>query len=821
MITSHLRGDTAKAHQENVAKLHDYLIAIRADGSGLPAEPSKPFAISFRMVAKEAGVHLWVLNRPKLRCRKLIEDAARDIAINVRRKPRVRSIYTIGEAIAIAVATIQANCQAARVDHRPKCRRAAGLMKNIARRRPKGKLDDSITAISDALKRQTYSNADMALLVEIKDILDRATRGELELHTFHGRLKLESALVGFSLSALSKFTKADCQTVINWGAGIKAPSASFVGEIPKLERALGLEPGYLSDVYVSNGSGPSSIKRRFLPKEVLDMSVDKQTAFRRLLDPKLDLATLSDEQREKLMAETLTIFHRQRDTVDHKRAKLRVGDMQYGLRDLPDQLRREFDDLVAVRARVEVRDGVLSELRGWDAETQSIYHRRFCLFFGWLHHHMRVPLENLSIAYLAFSQILHEYELFLLARKESVKMERKWALAMAEWYVFAASLTRRPLGDTIDLDDDFDDFEGEAAGWLRGQQLLVKKLAPIDVPRTRDTKRQNAGQRKDIRPLLSAADISRAEREWVQLLDATTRRYRALREPITKMKTSTADSVARVIPIFRFENPLDAIEEGALKLRAKAEQQRPGSFHWCTAVRAAVALKLHAQLPLRRRTFCGLTYRPDNNGMIFLERGKWWARIPAGLFKNEKSAAFNDFVIDGFYIASLQDEWDFYTDLRVYLDHARDTILAGAKSEAFYVTRRNEGHVTPGTFAGQWRAMTRDYIAENPGRKTGLQGVKPFGSQAMRHIVASAVFYRTESLVAAAIAIHDSEKTTERHYKKSFVVPEKRAKIIRNLFGQERKGWRPFKLSLPNVPGPSVAPELRSAPRPVENAAPV
>lgn len=236
---SHLRGDTAEAHQENIAKIQAYLATIRSDGSGLPARPSKPFAISYPLVAKEANVALWVINRRKSQCRKLIKDATLNVPIKVRVKPRIRSEYTIEEAIGIAVATIQAECESARVDHKAKWTAVAILLKKLARRHPKGKLANSIAAVSHALQQQTYSSADAALLVVIKDILDRATRGELRLHTFHGRLKLESALVGFSLSALSKFTKVDCQTVINWGAGIKAPTASFVSEIPKLECALG------------------------------------------------------------------------------------------------------------------------------------------------------------------------------------------------------------------------------------------------------------------------------------------------------------------------------------------------------------------------------------------------------------------------------------------------------------------------------------------------------------------------------------------------------------------------------------------------------
>lgn len=808
MITSHLRGDTAKAHQENVAKLHDYLIAIRADGSGLPAEPSKPFAISFRMVAKEAGVHLWVLNRPKLRCRKLIEDAARDIAINVRRKPRVRSIYTIEEAIAVAVATIQANCEAARVDHRPKCRGAARLMKKIARRRLKGKLDDSLAAVSDAVQKPMYSKEDAALLVEIKDILERATRGELELHTFHGRLKLESALAGFSLSAIAKFTNAACQTVINWGAGLKAPTLSYKSEIPKIEKALQLPEGYLSSVYLSNRSGPSNVKQHFVPDEIKALSPAKQRRFRRLFPTDLDLRQLGERELEQLITEKLAIFHAgEAITIDRRRAMLRSKGMRYGLKKLPPHLQQEFDELVAARTNVRGFDDVEERKRGWDANTIGIYHDRFCRFFGWMHHVLGVPLENLSIASLGFSQVLREYNLYLLTRKARVGMKRRWAESALDWCVFASSLTRRQLGMITETRD----CRGDV-GWLRGRRALIERLAPIDRLRVSDEIDVKNGERDDVRAILTAADIAEARQNWAMRLDETTAQYRHFRFRM-KGNITPADSVRRVQPILELSNPLRAIEHGVWQLNQKIAESKRGKPHWCTAVRDCITVKLLAQVPLRRQTFCGLTYRRDNSGMVFQKNGKWWLKIPVELFKNEKSDAFEEMTRGGFYVVTLEDEWGLYTDLETYTRLAREGILSGVKSDAFYVTRGNPGHVGPKTFGNLFRAFTENYIAENPGRETGLQGVEPFGPHAMRHIVASAVFYRTQSMAAAAAAIHDSEETTRKHYRKYFLDPVKRADLMRTVLGPEADSpiWPKFGEILPSIAAPSTAPQILSS----------
>ena len=728
--------------------------------------------------------------------------------IHARFKPRVRSNYTIEEAVNIVVASIQADCELARIDHRAKCRKAAILLKKLAKRRPKGKLDDSLAAVSDAVHRQTYSKEDAALLVEIKDILERATRGELELHTFHGRLKVESALAGFSLSAVAKFTNAACQTVINWGAGLKAPTLSYKSEIPKIEKALQLPEGYLSSVYLSNRSGPSNVKQHFVPDEIKALSPAKQRRFRRLFPTDLDLRQLSERELEQLISEKLAIFHAgEAITIDRRRAMLRSKGMRYGLRELPPHLQQEFDELVAARTNVRGFDDVEERKRGWDANTIGIYHRRLCQLFGWMHHVLGVPLANLSIAYLGFSQVLREYNLYLLTRKVQVGMERRWATSASEWYVFASSLTRRQLGMITEARDCSGDV-----GWLRGRRALIERLAPIDRLRVSDQIDVKNGERDDVRAILTAADISEARQNWAMRLDETTAQYRHFRFRM-KDNITPPDSIRRVQPILELSNPLRAIEHGVWQLNQKIAELKPGAPHWCTAIRDCVAVKLLAQVPLRRQTFCGLTYRRDNSGMVFQKNGKWWLKIPAELFKNEKSDAFKEMTRSGFYVVALEDEWGLYTDLETYTRLAREEILSGVKSDAFYVTRRNRGHVGPATFGNFFRAFTENYIAENPGRKTGLQGVEPFGSHAMRHIVASAVFYRTHSMGAAAAAIHDSEATTRKHYAKYFLDPVKRANLMRTVLGPEADSpiWPKFGEILPSIAAPSTAPQIRSS----------
>jgi hypothetical protein len=803
-------GDTTEAHRLNLAKIAAYLAAIRSDGRGLPADSSRPFVISYPLVAKESGVNLGSLNRKRSQCRKMIEDEAREgLEIHVRLKHRVRPTYTIEEAINIAVAVIHAECELVRGEHRPKCKMADRLLRQIARSCSKGLHDDSIKAVSAALGQSIYSDEEHALLAEISDILLRATRGELELQTFHGRLKLESALVGISLSAVSKFTNARFQTVINWGAGIKAPTLSFIGEISKIEKIIGCPAGYLSSVHRSNRSGSSNVKKHYLPEKIRAMSVEHQKQFRRLIDESLNISELSDEERETLMTDKLRIFNEDRDTIDFKRAKLRSPDMRYGLRSLPGHVQQEFDDLVANRTNVTVQDRVKSRKRGWDEDTRGIYHKRFRLFLGWLHFGMGVAEENLSIAYLAFDQVLREYDIYLIERKYDVGMERRWAQSAREWLTFAASLTRGLLGRSSGRERR--DHSASDVGWLRGRRDLLSKIGPIKIPRAADEMEVEEGKRDDVRPVLTALEIEEATRNWSKRLNETTEEYHHQEWKLAG-ETTRADSVTRVLPIFRLPKPLMAIEHGAWELRKKTVGLRVGAFHWCTAIRESIALKFHAQVPLRRQTFCWLTYDQDNSGMVFQEGGRWWIKIPADLFKNEKSQAFQDLLVDGFYTVPLEDGWGLYEDLHNYVTLAREGILSGVESTAFYVTRHNKGHVTPGTFAGLFRSITRNYIAENRGRGTGLRGVKPFGSQAMRHIVASAVYKHTGSLAAAALAIHDSEKITEKHYRKYFMDPEERGTVIRDTMRTEDGSfvWSKFGEILPRIPSPSTAPPSQS-----------
>ncbi|UQR62991.1 hypothetical protein LRP30_40710 [Bradyrhizobium sp. C-145] len=807
-------GDTRAAHLANVRRIKIYLRRLRDTGRGLPANTLRPKKLAMQLVSDESGVKFISLTRSNSRCREIVEAAAnapdekRRIPILVRMKDRKRTIYTVDEMINIAAAVFQEECEASKLDHREKCRKVEALLRRVARTCENGLEHDCGEAIQSTAGRLEYSDDDRILLSEIDSIRLRATRGELELQFFHGRLKLEAALRGFGVGALANFTDAATQTVINWGSGLKSPTKKFYGDVTKIEEALGLRHDYLSEVRVEHRSGPSNVKQHHLPKEVRAMSPSLQKEFRRLVDPTINLCALSDEAVEELMQTTLKILYESRDTDDIKRAKLRSEDMQYALPELPPQIQDEFDELTRQRQHVLLMGIVENRNRGWDSNTVGIYHQRFRLLFGWMHNLIGVPLENLSIAYLAFPQVLNEYMLHLVERKEDVGLKKGFSAIAREWYIFAASLTRGPLGGyDADDEDDEDSDAAEPVGWLRSKRRLLDRLAPISIPRRRDELDVERGVRDKVRPILTAKSIAKASSSWADRLDKTARKYRSWRKEHEGNDTSS-DSTARVSTILALKTPLEAIEFGAIRLKEYIDSLPSSRARWATAVRSAVTLKFHAQLPLRRATFCALTYSADNSGMVRWENGHWWVVIPEKVFKNEGTKAFEKFVVDGYFRQKLLDQWGLYEDLATYVQYARSKVLAVVDSPAFYVARGNKGHVSPNTFGGEFRLLTRDYIAENRGTGAGWAGVREFGSHAMRHIVATSVWKETRSLHAAAMAIHDSEKITEKHYRKIVEGAEEHLATMSAIMsgGSNNFVWPKYAEVLPRLPSPPSAP---------------
>jgi integrase len=378
---------------------------------------------------------------------------------------------------------------------------------------------------------------------------------------------------------------------------------------------------------------------------------------------------------------------------------------------------------------------------------------------------------------------LWSYNNFLLDRKVDVGLEERPTEVARDFYVFAKSLTDEGHSGADDFDGDDLDDDCQPGGWLLRKGHLLEKMVPIDV--------------------LKLPKIKEAARNWKEHLSKATIQLRKYHLELAG-ETTHPDGCKRVEPILKMKNPLNAIEFGVFRLAEQIKDEKRYTFRWATAIRASLTLKLHAQVPLRRKTFSGLTYATDNSGMVKFENGKWWLEIPGSLFKNEKSKVFREDYPDGFR-HNLLDLWGLYKDLQEYVDSARTIILSGVESPAFYVAQHNAGHVTPGAFADNFRKITKEFIAYNAGRGTGLKGVKPFGSHAMRHIVATAVWKSTRSLDDAARAIHDTTKMTEKHYKHYVLDLARQNEIVEYLMPNSR--WpRQGEVLLPQVSSPSSVP---------------
>jgi hypothetical protein len=779
-------GDTSRAHDENVDLLKAYLETIATDGRGLPANLLRPLTVSMRLAAMEAGLKLTVLARQRSECRRMVVAATNTIEIKARMKPRVRSDYTIDETIRIATAVVQAECELAERPHKEKCKAIETVLYKLARLRPAGLKQDAGEAISPVLSANgaAFCAPERSLLSEIESIRLRAACGGLELATFHGRLKLEAALRGFGMGALAQYTQAGTQTVINWAAGLKSPNRSLINDVPRLEKAVELPSGYLLDVVKCQRSGPSNVKQYHLPAEILAGSSYTKKEFRLLVDPTIDLRNMPRADVEALMAHTLTIFKNERDNDDIKRSKLRQD--AYALVVLPQHLQDEMDSLVEQRTAVTIMGRIPSRKRGWDEDSEEIFRKKLKLFLGFLHKEKGVPLANLSIAYLAFPKAVRGYNHYLLDRKTAVGLQERLTEVARDIYVFAKSLTR----------ERFAEEDRKSGGWLLDKQHLLEKMVPIDV--------------------VSRAKIDKAKRNWKKHLSKATAKLGNYHRELAGESTYL-DSCKRVGTILKWKNPLDAIEFGAFGLADQIKNNvRLNGFRWATAIRASVVLKIHAQVPLRRKTFCGLTYFDDGSGMIKFENGDLWLEIPTKEFKNEKSKVFRDDYPNGIFRKKLVDLWGLYDDVRQYVVSARTIILSGVESPAFYVAQYNAGHVTPASFADNFRRITKTYIAYNPGLGTGIRGVKPFGSHAMRHIVATAVWKLTGKVEAAARAIHDTVKITEKHYKHYLIDLEEQSEILERLMQNSYWPKRgeillPEFASPPSVPGASYPLLLEAA----------
>lgn len=147
--------------------------------------------------------------------------------------------------------------------------------------------------------------------------------------------------------------------------------------------------------------------------------------------------------------------------------------------------------------------------------------------------------------------------------------------------------------------------------------------------------------------------------------------------------------------------------------------------------------------------------REERNGVV-----KWRIVIPASRFKNWRSPFFSG---DRPYEFVLDDEDKLYAMLDEYLAKGRPYLLNGRNSDSLFVTRKGKDFDSA-QLSTTYRNLTGMFFVRDEEAKTGIEGVRPHGVHAVRHIIATSLLRTTGDIYLAAHAIQDTARTVERHY---------------------------------------------------------
>ena len=141
-------------------------------------------------------------------------------------------------------------------------------------------------------------------------------------------------------------------------------------------------------------------------------------------------------------------------------------------------------------------------------------------------------------------------------------------------------------------------------------------------------------------------------------------------------------------------------------------------------------------------------------------RVRWRIVIPARHFKNWYSPFFSD---GRPYEFELDDEDGLYEMMDDYMERGREYLLAGAASDAFFITRMGRAY-TALSLSETYRKVTSMFFVHDEETGQGIRNVRPHGLHAVRHVIATSLLKTTHDIYQAAYAIQDTPRTVEKSY---------------------------------------------------------
>ncbi len=299
--------------------------------------------------------------------------------------------------------------------------------------------------------------------------------------------------------------------------------------------------------------------------------------------------------------------------------------------------------------------------------------------------------------------------------------------------------------------------------------------------------------------LVDAAWVDLARREWQMIIKNSLVELRSLADTLADEAKTIRDTWLPILPILEMDCPLLPV----LKAIDRMEDDRPDGRGMLRTMahhdRSHLLMSMLVHGKLRRANYSKLTWRADNTGNLRWNRCKrhWSLVIAQSDMKNAGSGALPD---DGADLTLVLDPNDprLYKSIERWIgtvDPATGIVdqtgssrrlMRGANSDFLFPGKRSNRGLNEQSISKVVMNFSARYLVGCPWHQDGIDGVLPFGTHAIRDIVATHYLKTTGSIEEAARALFDVPETLKLHYAR--FTSEERSKrsnaIMRNTTQQ-------------------------------------
>jgi transcriptional regulator with XRE-family HTH domain len=434
--------------------------------------------------------------------------------------------------------------------------------------------------------------------------------------------------------------------------------------------------------------------------------------------------------------------------------------LQYKLKEWPEQLEQEFDDLAVFKT--SERPPIGMQRNGtWKPATKELMRSHLAYFFGAIC--LPPDADDIRLRGLGVPQDHLTLGLFICPK-------------LVDWYLRFRCENRSSYTDhATSLASTFKSMVRAKTGWVRQHPELASRLRPISWNATE---------------LLPPGLIAEACADWEQACEKAIPYYDNLIKEMSRLAGVSRNPFGPIDGIIKMDDPMGSFGYLMEAMRKDKPNRNTGEIYYHVSIRNRVLVGLLAVTGLRRQTLTKLNYTGGKSGNLYLQDGTWVLSVPRSYFKDHNSPYFGPKRAQLDYYMELPNPYGLAELLTEYVTVSRPYLLNkyhpdSEESPLLVSSYQSKGaRMTPANVSHTYLRLTNRYLAEKKYRGTGISGVKKHGPHAARHIRGTAAVKKTGSLEVAADANHHSVEAARSHYA-LFLPKDRNRRVNEALFGSQ------------------------------------